>query len=202
MEAPPNAGTDAAETLNSQAAGQASKDDRERPLGVFATAWIALACAVVVAVAAHGVTRWLSPAGPRFGQIDVADVMALKEMQLIELATRASTSAADREATLNEASAFPAVMQQRIKEIQASCRCLVLNKGAVASGEGVQDFTPALIAALGLQNVDVEAARKAVAKNVGADLTEQAATSHPATTAAPVQPGAGLSIFGTKGARR
>jgi hypothetical protein len=129
----------------------------ERPLAVL----VAMAAAVALLVAGlviAGYHALAAPTVPRFATVDLADVVAVREMQALLEATR---SGGDAQSSLRAATQWPQDLERTLAAIQEECRCILLVRAAVVASR-LTDFTPELKKRMGLDRLDAAELRRAL----------------------------------------
>jgi hypothetical protein len=142
-------------------------------------ALMAAAIALLVAAAAIAAYHTLAaPTVPRFATVDLADVVAVREMQALLEAAR---SGGDAQATLRAATHWPQDLERTLAAIQEECRCILLVRAAVVASH-LTDFTPELKKRMGLDRLDAAELRRTLG---GALFTSPRAAFPPAPPGAP-----------------
>ena len=119
---------------------------------------IALFVGVLLIAAYHA---WLAPKQPRFGKINLSEVLEIKQLQfsLGLLNADLANKAGAREDAINQVARVGQDVEKALNDVSASCNCTLLVTGAVLSSQ-LQDYTPDLKALLGIKEYNLEAMRK------------------------------------------
>lgn len=119
---------------------------------------VALFVGVLLVAAYH---TWLAPKPPRFGKINLSEVLEIKQLQFslgLLNADLANKSAA-REDAINQVAKVGQDVEKGLNDLSAACNCTLLVTGAVLSSQ-LHDYTPDLKAMLGIKDYNLEAMRK------------------------------------------
>ncbi len=128
----------------------------------------------VVAVTAIGLLlydRFGAPRPTEFATVSLQSVLEIKEAQFTELLMSPALSDTERTSAMKVVEELGPQLERAIDELRRECRCVLLVREAVI-GRGERDLTPALLAKLGVADVDIEALRARVLQ-----LTSGASTS-------------------------
>lgn len=129
------------------------------PVSATVASRLALAVGIAAVVSALTVALYhffAAPALPRFATIDLAEVVAVREMQAMVEAAR---SGGDPQASLKAATQWPAELERTLAAIQNECRCILLVRAAVVASQ-MTDLTPELKRRMGLDRLDAADLRR------------------------------------------
>lgn len=96
----------------------------------------------------------VAPNKQRFGVVDIAEVLNLKELQVTLAATQAEPGENKGAAAFEEIARFAKDIEVALAEIQQECGCSLFVKAAVVKPAAAEDFTPQLKQRLGMDKVD------------------------------------------------
>lgn len=96
----------------------------------------------------------VAPNKQRFGVVDIAEVLNLKELQVTLAATQAEPGENKGAAAFEEIARFAKDIEVALAEIQQECGCSLFVKAAVVKPAAAEDLTPQLKQRLGMDKVD------------------------------------------------
>ncbi len=96
----------------------------------------------------------VAPNKQRFGVVDIAEVLNLKELQVTLAATQTDPGENKGAAAFEEIARFAKDIEAALAEIQQECGCSLFVKAAVVKPAAAEDFTPLLKQRLGMDKVD------------------------------------------------
>lgn len=112
--------------------------------------WVALLALGASLLALTLVLR--TPAPTTYATIDLNAIVALKEKEFTTLLSKPDVSDAQREQAYELVKAIGPQIEAGIKALHQSCKCVILTRGAVLSGDeaAMPDLTAVLKAKLGI----------------------------------------------------
>lgn len=96
----------------------------------------------------------VAPNKQRFGVVDIAEVLNLKELQVTLSATQAESGENKGAEAFKEIARFAKDIEVALAEIQQECDCSLFVKAAVVKPAAAEDLTPQLKQRLGMDKVD------------------------------------------------
>ena len=142
----------AAETEVVSDAIEAQDKEGSRWLEVLIRGTGTLLIVLVTLIAYHFLV--VAPNKQRFGVVDIAEVLNLKELQVTLAATQAEPGENKGAAAFEEIARFAKDIEVALAEIQQECGCSLFVKAAVVKPAAAEDFTPQLKQRLGMEKVD------------------------------------------------
>lgn len=142
----------AAETGVASDAIEAQDKEGSRWLEVLIRGTGTLLIVLVTLIAYHFLI--VAPNKQRFGVVDIAEVLNLKELQVTLAATQAEPGENKGAAAFEEIARFAKDIEVALAEIQQECGCSLFVKAAVVKPAAAEDFTPQLKQRLGMDKVD------------------------------------------------
>lgn len=128
--------------------------------------WTASAVALTVfALRPQGATH-----GVQVGMVDIPEIMETIELKFTALVTRPGASDADRGEAYDLVKASAPALETLVAGLQRDCDCLLLTRAAVVAGSHVTDYTREIKVAMGIDQVDVAALKKALEASMALDL--------------------------------
>lgn len=124
-----------------------------------------IAAGVVVAAG----MLWWQGAPPKLAVMDLREVMEIEETRLTLMVARPGTGDEERMKAYARLQGFGDELTRAIKEVQAECKCTLLNRSAYI-GEVPRDYTPELKVKLGMGDLDLAQLKQLTAETVKASL--------------------------------
>ena len=115
------------------------------------------ACSVLLIVVIALVTyhfAFVLPARQKFAVVDIAEVLAIKELQVTLAALSADSTEKGGGAAFDEISRFAKQIEGALGELQKDCACTLMVRAAVIRPSPDHDLTRALKQKLGIDGVD------------------------------------------------
>lgn len=126
--------------------------------GLIATALVAGAVSLVVALATVGGMTAAGVGKSKIATLDISGIVEIEQMRMTALMMRKETTEDERMRAMSRVKGFGASLSNAITELQASCKCVIVTRNAVI-GQPDLDLTEAAKAKLGLEGIDIEQAR-------------------------------------------
>ena len=142
----------AAETEVVSDAIEAQDKEGSRWLEVLIRGTGTLLIVLVTLIAYHFLV--VAPNKQRFGVVDIAEVLNLKELQVTLAATQAEPGENKGAAAFEEIARFAKDIEVALAEIQQECGWSLFVKAGVVKPAAAEDFTPQLKQRLGMEKVD------------------------------------------------
>ena len=139
------------ETPEPPAENQAEEREGSSWMGMLITAAIAVVITTASLTAYH--YSVVLPNKQRFGMLDIAEVLQLKELEVTIKSLQASNDQ-QRGDAFDAISRFAKDMETAIGEIQRDCECTLLVRAAVVKS-GAEDLTPLLKQKMGVDHLEV-----------------------------------------------
>ena len=130
---------------------EAQDKEGSRWLEVLIRGTSTLLIVLVTLIAYHFLV--VAPNKQRFGVVDIAEVLNLKELQVTLAATQAEPGENKGAAAFEEIARFAKDIEVALAEIQRECGCSLFVKAAVVKPAASEDFTPQLKQRLGMDKV-------------------------------------------------
>lgn len=134
------------------AVGEAQDKEGSSWLGMLIRGTSTFLIVLVTLVAYHFLV--VAPNKQRFGVVDVAEVLNLKELQVTLAASQPDAGENRGAAAFEEIARFAKDIEVALAEIQQECGCSLFVKAAVVKPAGAEDLTPLLKQRLGMDKID------------------------------------------------
>jgi hypothetical protein len=106
---------------------------------------------------------------PPLAVMDLNEVMEIEQTRLTLMVSKKGTTDEERMKAYTKVKAFGEELSKAIREVQAECKCTLLNRSAYI-GEVPRDYTPELKAKLGMEGIDLEELRLLTAESMRSTL--------------------------------
>lgn len=106
---------------------------------------------------------------PPLAVMDLNEVMEIEQTRLTLMVSKKGSTDEDRMKAYVKVKGFGDELSKAIREVQAECRCTLLNRSAYI-GDVPKDYTPELKAKLGMEGIDLEQLKQLTAESVRSNL--------------------------------